>query len=56
MPILKMTDLDLKDKRVLMRVDFNVPQEKNGTITSNQRYFFLFHSSFSRVSVLGFQK
>ncbi|OQV20535.1 Phosphoglycerate kinase 1 [Hypsibius exemplaris] len=29
--------LDVKDKRVLMRVDFNVPQDKNGAITSNQR-------------------
>jgi len=28
--------LDLKDKRVLMRVDFNVPL-KNGVITNNQR-------------------
>ena len=29
--------LDVKNKRVLMRVDFNVPQDKNGAITSNQR-------------------
>lgn len=31
-------DLDLAGKRVLMRVDFNVPQDKNtGAITNNQR-------------------
>src|SRR5258708_10061719 len=31
-------DLDLSGKRVLMRVDFNVPQDKiTGAITNNQR-------------------
>ena len=31
-------DIDVKGKRVLMRVDFNVPQDKNtGAITNNQR-------------------
>lgn len=30
-------DVDCKDKRVLMRVDFNVPQAKDGTITNTQR-------------------
>ena len=31
-------DLDLAGKRVLMRVDFNVPQDKvSGAITNNQR-------------------
>ena len=31
-------DLDLNGKRVLMRVDFNVPQDKaSGAITNNQR-------------------
>ena len=31
-------DLDLKGKRVLLRVDFNVPQDKStGAITNNQR-------------------
>lgn len=36
MTILKMSDLDLKGKRVLIRVDFNVPL-KNGVITSDKR-------------------
>lgn len=36
MPILKMTDLDLKDKRVLIREDLNVPV-KNGKVTSDAR-------------------
>lgn len=29
MPILRLTDLDVKGKRVLVRVDFNVPVERN---------------------------
>lgn len=36
MAIPKMTDLDLKGKRILIREDFNVPM-KNGVITSDQR-------------------
>jgi phosphoglycerate kinase len=36
MPIPKMSDLDLKGKRVLIRVDYNVPI-KNGEITSDLR-------------------
>lgn len=36
MPIPKMSDLDLKGKRVLIREDFNVPL-KNGEITSDLR-------------------
>ncbi len=36
MPILKMTELDLKDKRVLIREDLNVPV-KNGKVTSDAR-------------------
>jgi phosphoglycerate kinase len=36
MPLLKMSDLDLKDKRVLMREDFNVPIE-NGKVMSDAR-------------------
>jgi len=31
------TDADVKDKRVLMRVDFNVPMDKAGAITNTQR-------------------
>jgi 3-phosphoglycerate kinase len=30
-------DIDVKDKKVLMRVDFNVPQDDNGNITSDDR-------------------
>jgi len=30
-------DIECKDKRVLMRVDFNVPQDKSGNITNTQR-------------------
>lgn len=30
-------DVDCQDKRVLMRVDFNVPQDKDGSITNTQR-------------------
>ena len=34
---LSIDKVDLKGKRVLIRVDFNVPQDKSGKITSNQR-------------------
>ena len=30
-------DIDLKGKKVVMRCDFNVPQDKNGNITSDDR-------------------
>ena len=36
MPILRMADLDLAGKRVLIREDLNVPV-KGGKITSEQR-------------------
>ncbi|KAL9123005.1 MAG: hypothetical protein Q9187_000443 [Circinaria calcarea] len=34
---LAITDVDLKSKRVLIRVDFNVPLDSNKNITNNQR-------------------
>ncbi|GAA5798232.1 3-phosphoglycerate kinase [Helicostylum pulchrum] len=34
---LSIRDLDLKNKRVLIRVDFNVPLDKEGNITNNNR-------------------
>jgi phosphoglycerate kinase len=34
---LRMTDLDLKGKRVFIRVDFNVPQDKSGNVTEDTR-------------------
>ncbi len=33
----KLTDLDLKNKRVLVRVDFNVPLDDQGKVTSDAR-------------------
>jgi len=37
MSILKLTDLDLRGKRVLMRADLNVPQDDAGAITDDTR-------------------
>lgn len=37
MSIIKMTDLDLKGKRVLIREDLNVPQADDGTVTDDTR-------------------
>lgn len=34
---LGLDDLDVSGKRVLMRVDFNVPQDKQGSVVNNQR-------------------
>jgi phosphoglycerate kinase len=34
---LSISDVDLKDKRVLIRVDFNVPLDSNKKVTNNQR-------------------
>src|SRR3954469_2763904 len=36
MPVLRMTDLDLRGKRVLIREDLNVPVQ-NGVVTSDAR-------------------
>ena len=33
---LTIADVDCSGKRVLMRVDFNVPMDKSGAITNNQ--------------------
>lgn len=44
MPILKMTDLDLRGKRVLVRADLNVPQNDDGSIADDTRI---------RASILG---
>jgi len=37
MPILRMTDLDLRGKRVFVRADLNVPQDDAGKITDDTR-------------------
>lgn len=37
MPIAKLQDLDLKDKKVLMRVDFNVPMQEGGLIVDDTK-------------------
>jgi phosphoglycerate kinase len=37
MPILRMTDLDLRGKRVFIRADLNVPQDPSGAITDDTR-------------------
>ena len=34
---LSIKDLDIKDKKILIRVDFNVPQDKDGRITDDSR-------------------
>lgn len=57
---LSIEDLDLKDKRVLMRVDFNVPY-KGDKIMSDQRIvaavptitYALTHGSFQHLSYQG---
>ncbi|HEY4832401.1 MAG TPA: phosphoglycerate kinase, partial [Waddliaceae bacterium] len=34
---LSLKNLDIKDKKVLIRVDFNVPLDKNGNITDDSK-------------------
>ena len=37
MRFLKLTDLDVKGKRVFIRADLNVPQKDDGSITDDAR-------------------
>ena len=37
MPVLRMTDLDLRGKRVFLRADLNVPQDGAGEIVDDTR-------------------
>ena len=37
MSVIRMSDLDLRDQRVLIREDLNVPIDDHGHITSTQR-------------------
>lgn len=37
MPLIKMTDLDLRGKRVLIREDLNVPQNEDGSVADDTR-------------------
>ena len=37
MKVLKLSDLDLKGKRVFIRADLNVPQDEHGKITEDTR-------------------
>ena len=37
MKFLRLTDLDLKNKRVFIRADLNVPQDDTGNITDDTR-------------------
>jgi len=37
MQVLKLTDLDLRGKRVFIRADFNVPQNDDGSIADDTR-------------------
>jgi phosphoglycerate kinase len=39
---LRLTDQDVSNKRVLIRVDFNVPVDANGNITEDTRIRGLF--------------
>ena len=34
-------DIDVRGKRVLLRCDFNVPQDEDGNITDNRRIVVL---------------
>ena len=37
MKFLTLKDINVTDKRVLLRVDFNVPLDENGNITNDKR-------------------
>ena len=47
MGVLRMTDLELRDKRVLVREDLNVPV-KDGRVTSDALLGSIFSSFFTR--------
>jgi len=49
---IRMTDLDLKGKRVFIRADLNVPTDDNGEITDETRITASLESMRDRISVI----